>query len=70
MPTCSRVALRSGYGASTVALVAVNVTLWVVWALTGAGYPWPAWVTGACGLGLLANSWAGLAIRRDTTTPR
>ena len=24
----------------------VNVAVWVIWAATGAGYPWPAWVTG------------------------
>ncbi len=45
------------------------MTLWVVWALTGAGYPWPVWLTGACGLGLLVNRWAAVEIRRDTTAP-
>ena len=68
----SRIALRSGVGARTVAVgyLVVNMTLWVVWALTGAGYPWPVWVTVASGIGLLMNAWAGVEIRRDLKPPR
>jgi 2TM domain len=35
----------------------VNVAVWVIWAATGAGYPWPAWVTGGWGLAVLLNVW-------------
>ncbi len=35
----------------------VNVAVWVIWAVTGAGYPWPAWVTGGWGIALLLNVW-------------
>jgi hypothetical protein len=69
-PTPSSVARRSGFGARALAYLIVNEMLWVVWALTGAGYPWPVWVTGASGLGLLVNRWAGVEIGRDMTTPR
>jgi 2TM domain len=40
-----------------VAYLVVNTAVWVVWALTGAGYPWPAWLTGLWGIGLLMNAW-------------
>jgi len=40
-----------------VAYVVVNVALWAVWAVTGGGYPWPAWVTGGWGIGVLMNAW-------------
>lgn len=40
-----------------VAYVVVNAALWAIWAATGAGYPWPAWVTGAWAIGLLLNVW-------------
>ena len=68
----SRIALRSAVGARTVAVgyLVVNMTLWAVWALTGAGYPWPVWVTVASGIGLLMNAWAGVEIRRDLKPPR
>jgi hypothetical protein len=68
----SRIALRSRGGARTVAVgyLVVNMTLWVVWAATGAGYPWPVWVTVASGIGLLMNAWAGLEIRRELKPPR
>ena len=35
----------------------INAALWGVWAATGAGYAWPAWVTGGWGIGLLLNAW-------------
>lgn len=40
-----------------VAYVVVNAALWAIWAVTGADYPWPAWVTGGWGIGLLLNVW-------------
>jgi len=35
----------------------VNAATWVVWALTGSGYPWPIWLTLGWGIGVLANAW-------------
>lgn len=40
-----------------VTYVVVNAALWAVWALTGGGYPWPAWVTGGWAIGLILNAW-------------
>jgi len=40
-----------------VAYVVVNAALWVLWAVTGAGYVWPAWVTGLWAIGLILNAW-------------
>ena len=49
-----------------VAYLVVNTAVWVVWALTGAGYPWPAWLTGLWGIGLLMNAW-DVYLRRPIT---
>jgi hypothetical protein len=40
-----------------VVYVVINAALWAIWAITGAGYPWPAWVTGGWAIGLLLNAW-------------
>ena len=34
----------------------MNGVLWGIWALSGAAYPWPAWVTGLWGVALLSNA--------------
>ncbi len=39
---------------------------WAIWATTGAGYPWPAWLSGAWGIGLLLNAW-DVHVRRPVT---
>ena len=36
----------------------VNAAVWALWwTVGGAGYPWPAWLTGAWGLGLVIEAW-------------
>jgi hypothetical protein len=35
----------------------INAAVWAIWAATGAGYPWPAWLTGCWGIGLVLNAW-------------
>ncbi len=52
-----RLKKRRDFSAHVVAYVVVNVALWAVWAVTGAGYPWPAWVSGGWAIGLLLNAW-------------
>jgi hypothetical protein len=42
--------------------VCVNAILWVVWLLGGAetdaeGIPWPLWVTGGWGIGVILHAW-------------
>jgi hypothetical protein len=40
-----------------VAYIVVNAAVWAVWAATGAGDLWPAWLTGLWGIGLVLNAW-------------
>jgi hypothetical protein len=44
----------------------INAAVWAIWATTGSGYPWPAWLTGAWAMGLLFNAW-DLHARRPIT---
>jgi hypothetical protein len=37
--------------------VVINVAVWLIWAVTGSGYPWPAWMTGGWAIGLVLNAW-------------
>jgi len=53
----ARLKKRRDLQAHVVTYVVVNAALWAIWAVTGAGYPWPAWVTGGWGLGLMLNVW-------------
>jgi hypothetical protein len=61
-----RVTERREYGTHVVAYVVVNASLVLIWALTGAGYFWPAWVLGAWGIGLVLHGWETF-IRRPVT---
>jgi uncharacterized protein DUF1707/2TM domain-containing protein len=50
--------------------LAVIVGLWLIWALTGAGYPWPIWPMLGWGLGLIGHrGQLGLCGRVRTSTP-
>jgi len=40
-----------------IAYVIINAAAWIIWATTGAGYAWPAWISGAWGIGLFFNAW-------------
>ena len=37
--------------------VLINVLLWVIWAATGFGFPWPIFVTVFWGLGIATQAW-------------
>ncbi|HWS47105.1 MAG TPA: 2TM domain-containing protein [Acidimicrobiia bacterium] len=52
-----RLRKRRDLGAHVVAYVTVNAMLVAIWAITGAGYFWPAWVMLAWGVGLVLNIW-------------
>ena len=52
-----RVESRRSLSSDAVAYVVVNTFLVVVWALSGQGYFWPAWVMGAWGIGLVMHVW-------------
>jgi|KBSMisStandDraft_5_1062788.scaffolds.fasta_scaffold3382679_1 hypothetical protein len=48
---------RRDFGAHLVTFVVVNLAVWLLWAATGSGYPWPAWLTGFWAIGLVLNAW-------------
>jgi 2TM domain len=52
-----RLKKRRDFHGHVVVYLVVNAALWAVWAATGAGYPWPAWVTGGWAIGLVLNAW-------------
>jgi hypothetical protein len=51
-----RVQARRDYGSHLLAYVVVNVALVAVWAFTGGGYFWPAWVICLWGVGLVMHT--------------
>ena len=57
---------RRSLGTDAVAYVVVNAFLVLVWALSGQGYFWPAWVMGAWGIGLVMHAW-DVFLRKDVT---
>jgi hypothetical protein len=48
---------RRAFGQNVVSYVVVNAFLVGIWALTGGGYFWPAWVIGAWGIGIVMHAW-------------
>jgi hypothetical protein len=52
-----RLEKRRDFSAHVVSYVVVNAMLIGIWAITGAGYFWPAWVLLGWGVGLALNAW-------------
>ena len=52
-----RIKKRRDFTSHLFAYVVINAVVWGIWALTGAGYPWPAWVSGIWAIGLIFNAW-------------
>jgi hypothetical protein len=52
-----RVQKRRNLQGGFVAYVVVNAFLVFVWAVTGAGYFWPAWVLAGWGMGMVLGLW-------------
>jgi hypothetical protein len=48
---------RRDFVGHLVVYAVVNGAVWAIWLLTGSGYPWPAWLSGAWAIGLLLNAW-------------
>ena len=44
-----------GFRVHLASYVAVVLGLWLIWPLTGAGYPWPIWTMLGWGLGVLGH---------------
>ena len=62
----TRVRKRRDFGAHVVVYVVINAMLIGIWAMTGQGYFWPAWVLLGWGVGLILNFW-DVYIRRPVT---
>ena len=48
---------RRAFWQNLVSYVVVNAFLVGVWAMTGGGYFWPAWVMGGWGIGVVMHAW-------------
>ena len=57
---------RRDFGSHLVAYVVINTMFVVIWALTGGGYFWPAWIIGCWGAGLILHAWEAF-FRRPVT---
>ena len=52
-----RVTARREFSAHVASYVVVNGFFVFIWAVTGAGYFWPAWILGCWGIGLVLHAW-------------
>lgn len=48
---------RRAFWQNLVSYIVVNAFLVGVWAMTGAGYFWPAWVMAGWGIGVVMHAW-------------
>jgi fatty acid desaturase len=62
-----RVERKRKFRADVVAYVVINAFLIGVWAATGMGYFWPAWVLGGWGVLLVLDAW-DVFYRRPVTS--
>ena len=61
-----RVSDRRDFGSHVFAYVVVNGFFVAIWAITGAGYFWPAWILGCWAIGLVMHGWETF-VRRPIT---
>ena len=61
-----RVTDRRDFGTHILVYIVVNSGMIAIWALTGAGYFWPAWVLGCWGIGLVLHGWDAFGKRPVT----
>ncbi len=61
-----RLVLKRDFTSHLVAYVVINAFLVFVWAITGGGYFWPAWILGGWGVGLVLHAWDTF-LRRPVT---
>jgi ABC-type phosphate transport system auxiliary subunit len=58
-----RLEARRAFSSHVVSYIVVNGFLVLIWAATGAGYFWPAWVLGVWGIGLVMHAWTAFVQR-------
>jgi hypothetical protein len=61
-----RLEARRRFSSNLVAYVVVNAFLIGVWAVTGGGYFWPAWVIAGWGAAIVLHAWDAF-LRRPVT---
>jgi 2TM domain-containing protein len=61
-----RLEARRSFFSNLVAYIVINAFLIGVWAFTGGGYFWPAWVLACWGAGLVLHAWEAF-LRRPIT---
>lgn len=52
-----RLERKRDFHAHAVAYVVINTAFVLVWAFTGRGYFWPAWILAGWGIGLVLDGW-------------
>ena len=52
-----RIQAKRDFGTHVVVYLVVNTFVVIMWALTGQGYFWPAWLIAGWGIGLVMNAW-------------
>ena len=62
----ARVERKRKFRGDLMAYVVINAVLVGIWAFTGAGYFWPAWILAAWGVGLILTAW-DVFYRHDVT---
>jgi hypothetical protein len=62
-----RVHDRRELSSDVVVYAVINTVLIVIWAVSGAGYFWPAWVLLVWGAFLVLRAWKAFVRRRRTT---
>jgi hypothetical protein len=61
-----RLEAQRKFASDVVAYIVINGFLIAVWAFTGAGYFWPAWVLAGWGAALVLHAWDAFARRPIT----
>ena len=57
---------RRDFASHVFVFLIVNTAVVLIWAITGSGYFWPAWMIGIWGIGLVMHGWDAF-IRRPVT---
>src|SRR4051794_19753317 len=52
-----RLKKRQDFRAHLLVYTLVNAMVWVIWAVTGVGFPWPVFLTACWGIGVIMNAY-------------